>query len=116
MTSNRKLVLILSAFLLTIVVLFIISRNMTAPRQVDRARMEQIQGAIETYVRSEGQAPETLQDLNLDAALLLDHSGHPIQYMVLGHTVHLTSFGGDQKPGGMAFKADYEHSFDITIP
>ena len=115
MSPRRKMISILTAFLVVITVLFVVSRGMQSPRQLDIARMNQLQEAIESFASTNGNPPETLAELNLAPELLLDHSGHPIQYSVSGTQITLTSFGGDQKPGGKAFKADYDHVFSLPV-
>jgi hypothetical protein len=111
--KNRKPIILATILAIATVLLFILSRDMNPPRQIDSERMNLIQQAIETYIAQNGQAPESLTDLPLSPDTLLDHSGHPIHYVTVGTTVRLVSHGGDQLPGGKAFKADYEHTFEI---
>ena len=114
MTPKHRLLIIgITVALLTALAVF---WNMKPPKEVELAKMVKLQEAIESYAAEHGRAPETLEDLAGEPALTLDRTGHPFQYKVDGWEVTLTTFGGDQKPGGVAFKADRDHIFLLPSP
>jgi hypothetical protein len=78
------------------------------PLQQTRDRLSRLEESILSYVKEHGEAPSSLEELDLPEEDLQDHLGEPFMYTRQEGTVSITSYGSDKKPGGHFFKRDHE--------
>lgn len=114
MTQEKKAGLFIGICALVIVALLVFARGLGSPSEADAQAFQRTEQAIRAYYASQNKAPDALADLPVEADIYSDRTGQSLVYQVEGSKVTLTALGGDQKPGGIMFKADREHVFYLT--
>ena len=113
MSSEKKTMIVLGIAMIFIIIGGVTMWGKEHPSKITLRNLEALELAVKAYADEQGQLPKSLQDLPVDEALLHDHVGGEIQYMVSEGRVELLSYGADLKPGGTFMKRDYSVTFDV---
>lgn len=115
MSSEKKTMLVLGVAMLFLIIGGVAMWGKEHPSKITLRHLDTLEMAVKSYAQEEGKLPETLAELSVDPAVLLDHVGGAIQYSVNEGRVELLSFGADLKPGGTFMKRDYSVEFDVEL-
>lgn len=113
MTQEKKALYFIIGGIIVIAVAAIFGSRLTSPADVDNAAFQRAEAAIRSHYQASGTLPDALSDIDAPAETFHDRTGFPLDFQRSGKTITLTSYGGDQKPGGIMFKADKEHIFHL---
>ena len=115
MSQEKKAIIVIAVCLAVIGVGAWWLRDKEAPAVVTQQRLNALQVSIEAWAAAhDGKAPESLDELGLPEEAISDHKGARFDYITSDDgTVKVISYGADGKPGGHAFHADTEVSFQL---
>jgi hypothetical protein len=117
MSTEKKAIVVVVVCLVVMGAGLLFLRGREAPAVVTRERLAGVQAALEDWNRTHGELPGSLEELGLGDEAIRDHMGTVFEYTVAkDHTVTLTSYGTDGKPGGYMFRADSAVTFQVSPP